>query len=106
MTYTSGVTVDFMEFAQTFTPVIVANQVHRVRMIRVLETGEHLKTTMRTYRECDKDGNGRLTWNNGEIRDFISACFRQHGLVPPDEEQTFHMYNKFDKDKNQYLDMR
>merc|ERR1719359_1021914 len=106
MTYSSGVVIDFLDYAQVFSPVITANNAHRVRMVRVIESGEHLKATMKTYRECDKDGNGRLTWNNGEIRDFITACFRQHGLHPPNEEQMFAMYERFDKDKNNALDMR
>jgi len=106
MTYSSGVVIDFLDHSHIFAPVITANNSHRTRMVRIIETGEHLKTTMKTYRDCDKDGNGRLTWNNGEIRDFISACFRQHGLSSPNEEQMFSMYSKFDKDKNNALDMR
>jgi len=106
MTYSSGVVIDFLDHSQTFHPVITANTSHRVRMVRLIESGEHLKATMRTYRDCDKDGNGRLTWNNGEIRDFITACFRQHGLSPPNQEQMFAMYSQFDKDKNNALDMR
>jgi Ca2+-binding EF-hand superfamily protein len=106
MTYSSGVVIDFIEHATVFGTVIAANNAHHVRMVRIIETGEHLKSTMKTYRECDKDGNGRLTWNNGEIRDFITACFKQHGLFPPNEEQIYAMYVKFDKDKNNALDMR
>jgi len=106
MTYSSGVVIDFREHGTVLQPVITANLAHRVRMTRIIESGDHLKATMRTYRECDKDGNGRLTWNNGEIRDFIAACFRQHGLSPPNEEQIFNLYSKFDKDKNNALDMR
>jgi hypothetical protein len=106
MTYSSGVIINFVEFANVCAPLITTNQPHRARMIRVIESGEHLKATMRTYRECDKDGNGRLTWNNGEIRNFISACFVAHGLTPPHEDQIYNMYTQFDKDKNHYLDMR
>lgn len=106
MTYNSGVIIDFLDFSSHFGPLISANNAHRAKMVRIIETGEHVKATMKTYRDCDKDGNGRLTWNNGEIRDFIAACFLQHGLNPPSEQQIFAMYNKFDKDKNQYLDMR
>jgi hypothetical protein len=106
MTYSSGVVIDFIEHATIFGTVISANSAHRVRMVSLIETGEHLKATMKTYRDCDKDGNGRLTWNNGEIRDFITACFHQHGLYAPSEEQIYGMYVKFDKDKNNALDMR
>jgi Ca2+-binding EF-hand superfamily protein len=106
MTYSSGVVVDFHEYARLYQPIIAASVPHRSRMIQVIEGGDHLKTTMRTYRECDKDGNGRLHWSNGEVRNFIEACFRQHGLLPPNEEQMFYMYSKFDKDKSFYLDMR
>jgi hypothetical protein len=106
MTYSSGVVIDFLDHSKHFQPVIVANSMHRPRMMRIIETGDHLKATIRTYRECDKDGNGRLTWNNGEIRNFITACFRDHGLSPPSEDQMFTLYHKFDTDKNQYLDMR
>jgi len=106
MTYSSGVIIDFLDHSQSFATVIQSNHHHRGRMIRQIETGEHLKATMKTYRECDKDGNGKLTWNNGEIRDFIAACFRQHGLNEPTEDQMFTMYSKFDKDRNNALDMR
>merc|ERR1719199_434410 len=106
MTYSSGVVIDFLDYAGVFSPVTNANNVHRGRMVRLIESGEHLKATMKTYRECDKDGNGKLTWNNGEIRDFITACFFQHGLSPPNEEQMFTLYSKFDKDRNNALDMR
>jgi len=106
MTFACGVTIDFIECREVFTPVAVANRDHHTRMIRMLDSGEHMQTTMSIYRECDRDGNGFLTWNNGEIRNFISACFRQHGLTPPEEEHLYHIYSKFDRDRNHALDMR
>lgn len=29
---------------------------------------------MRLFRDCDRDRNGKLTWNEGEIRRFISQA--------------------------------
>merc|ERR1719424_695736 len=59
---------------------------------------------MRTFTECDRDGNGRLEWNNGEIRNFITACFRQQGSPPPSDQQVAAIYSKFDADNNGVLD--
>jgi len=73
-------------------------------MVRKIESGDLLQAAMITFRECDKDGNGRLTWNNGEIRNFITACFKQHNCTPPNEEHLFALYSTFDKDRNNVLD--
>merc|ERR1719149_230018 len=57
-----------------------------------------------TFSDCDKDGIGRLEWNNGEIRNFITACFRQQGSPPPSDQQIAAIYSKFDADNNGVLD--
>mmetsp|Transcript_42136 Transcript_42136/g.78836 ORF Transcript_42136/g.78836 Transcript_42136/m.78836 type:complete len:936 (-) Transcript_42136:15-2822(-) len=106
ITYPSGVNVDLVEFARTWHTLVLRNQPQRVRMVRCLESGDHLRQALQTYRECDKDHNNRLTWNNGEIRNFISASFHHFGLVPPPEESIYQMYQKFDRDRNYALDAR
>jgi hypothetical protein len=52
----------------------------------------------------DKDGNGVLTWNNGEIRDYVIACIRGHHLPVPIEADIYKLYVAFDLDKNACLD--
>merc|ERR1719424_1029123 len=70
----------------------------------VMLSGNRAQATMRTFTECDRDGNGRLEWNNGEIRNFITACFRQQGSSPPSDQQVVTIYRKFDVDNNGVLD--
>lgn len=106
VTYPCGTRVDFQETANAFAPIAASNQPHRSRVIAAIESGELLRQTLRVYMACDKDGNGFLSWNNGEIQAFISTLFQLQGLNPPDVYQMYQLYLKFDTDKDTVLDSR
>merc|ERR1712190_580416 len=44
----------------------------------------------------DRDGNGKLEWNNGEVRNFIANLYARKGLPPPDDTTMYQMYRAFD----------
>ncbi|CAJ1448270.1 unnamed protein product [Effrenium voratum] len=50
--------------------------------------------------------NGMLTWNEGEIRKFISEVFKHYDLVVPAEAQLYEIYRHFDRDSSYSLDVR
>lgn len=67
---------------------------------------DHVKVTIRTiFNECEKTGDGQLSWNNSEIRHFINLLFKEHGLEVPALEEThwYQLYRNFDKDRNYQL---
>ncbi|CAK0839145.1 unnamed protein product, partial [Prorocentrum cordatum] len=76
------------------------------RMVPAIQSGETMRHALQTFAACDRDHNGFLSWNNGEIRSFIASIFQQHGLHPPNEYQLFDLYVKFDSDHNCVLDSR
>merc|ERR1711972_349887 len=58
-----------------------------------------------SYYCVDKDGNGKLEWNNGEIRNFISIPYGSKGLPPPDDTAMYQMYRAFDANNDGGLEM-
>lgn len=106
LTYPSGAYVNFQEFSKVLAPVAAVNAAHRARIIPAIESGDLVRQTLQTYTACDKDLTGFLSWNNGEIRNFIASVFQQHGLSPPNEQQMYQLYSKFDADRNSVLDAR
>merc|ERR1711988_1798785 len=60
---------------------------------------------MSMFRSCDKDGNGVLTWNNGEIRTFMRKLFESKGWpAPPSETGMYSLFLQFDADHSNSLD--
>jgi len=106
ITYPSGASVNFRELSAAFAPVAAVNASHRSRIIPALESGDLVRQTLQTYAACDREMTGFLSLHNGEIRDFIAAVFQQQGLGPPDENQMYQLYMKFDADRNSVLDAR
>merc|ERR1712232_800295 len=92
------------DIATPLISVAQANAKHRQRMIKVIESGVHMRQAMQLYNVCDRDGNGVLTWNVGEIRDYVLAVFRHYTLSPPAEEQIYRVYQRFDADRSYSLD--
>lgn len=106
VTYPGGASVSFPELAASLTPIALANAQHRARIIPAIESGDVLRQTLRTYAACDRDRSGFLSWYDGQIQNFISSVFQQLGLTPPDDQQMFQLYTKFDVDRNRVLDAR
>ncbi|CAK9105782.1 Sulfatase-modifying factor 2 [Durusdinium trenchii] len=98
--------VNLYLLANHIKPVLSQNAQHRQRMIMAIESGELLKEAMRLFKECDRDRNGKLTWNQGEIRSFISQVLQHYNLIVPSEEQLYLIYRHFDKDTSYSLDVR
>lgn len=104
--YPSGIAVNFSELAFGMGAASSANAPHRARIVAGLESGELLRRTMQTYVGCDRDRNGYLSWNNGEIRSFLTTVFQQQGLCTPGEQELYQLYTRFDVDRNSFLDAR
>jgi len=104
ITYKTGVTVDVLDVASMLQSCITINTPHLSRMARIIESNEHIKTSARIFFHSDRDVNGRLTWNEGEIREFIGAVFQHYGLHPPLEDQMYGIFSKFDLDRSGSLD--
>merc|ERR1712176_1274301 len=58
-----------------------------------------------SFAYADKDGNRRLDWHNGEIRNFIINLYAKKGMQPPDEKTMYEMYRAFDANKDGGLDV-
>merc|ERR1711953_1054230 len=61
------------------------------------------------FLQADRDGNGCLDWNNGEIRNFIRSAYEFHGLPDPsplDDGHAFQLFQRFDADRSGSLDVR
>lgn len=104
--YSSGATVNCFQLSQSFGSSLQLNKQHRPRMLQVIESGDHIRDTLKTYTECDADGNGHLTWHNGEIQNFVAHAFTSFGLAIPAEDFIYHMYKVFDRDESSSLDAR
>eukprot|EP00434_Breviolum_minutum_P028774 symbB.v1.2.025452.t1/scaffold2469.1/size78468/8 len=94
--------VNLQLLAAHIKPVLSQNSRHRSRMVAAIESGELLKESMRLFKQCDADRNGKLTWNEGEIRRFISQVLQHYNLV----EQLYEIYRHFDRDRSYSLDVR
>jgi hypothetical protein len=75
--------------------VISAYELHRERMVSIIESNGHLEAIRMLFLQHAGHREGILT--EGEIHNFIQACFLHHGLAPPDEahlmayrKQLFH----------------
>ncbi|CAE8589421.1 unnamed protein product, partial [Polarella glacialis] len=101
-----GLQLDMSQLSAELQSLAVENAAFRSRMIAAVESGALLKATLSSIRLCDRDGNGYLTWNNGDIQDFVSTVFRSHGMSVPSQEQIYRLYTLFDGDQKARLDPR
>lgn len=106
VTYPGGITVDIAEFVPVFLPISTANSLQWARMAKVVDEGSHVKQSLHTYRMCDKELNGYLTWSNGEVREFVLAVFQHYRLSPPPEAQIYSLYMIFDQNRSMFLAAR
>jgi len=104
--YPSGVMLNIQAHSRMLAPLIASNIQHRPRMIQFIESGELVRVTFQAYETFDRDLNGFLSWNDGEIRDFITSVFQLQGLSPPSEGEMFELYSEFDVDRNAFLEAR
>mmetsp|Transcript_30005 Transcript_30005/g.69844 ORF Transcript_30005/g.69844 Transcript_30005/m.69844 type:complete len:1374 (+) Transcript_30005:38-4159(+) len=93
--YPNGVTVDFSDFAPTLAKVAAANAHHWAKAVRAVESGSLAPRALRTYRQHDRNVNGYLEWNTGEVHSFAEAVFQQHVLVPPAEFEVREVFYRF-----------
>eukprot|EP00929_Paragymnodinium_shiwhaense_P069680 TRINITY_DN35147_c0_g2_i1.p1 TRINITY_DN35147_c0_g2~~TRINITY_DN35147_c0_g2_i1.p1 ORF type:complete len:479 (+),score=117.05 TRINITY_DN35147_c0_g2_i1:392-1828(+) len=104
--YTLSLPAEFQELPMLLQGCIQQNAVQQGRMSRLIETGEHVRAAVNIQLYHDKDRNGVLTWNSGEIREFIQGLFRYFGLVPPAEQQMYQIFLRCDQDRSNSLDAR
>eukprot|EP00931_Biecheleriopsis_adriatica_P104226 TRINITY_DN7891_c0_g1_i4.p1 TRINITY_DN7891_c0_g1~~TRINITY_DN7891_c0_g1_i4.p1 ORF type:complete len:1088 (+),score=246.57 TRINITY_DN7891_c0_g1_i4:72-3335(+) len=104
--YPDGTAVNLPELASALRPTSSANAPHRPHVIRAMEGGVHVRLALQLYRSCDREGCGFLTWSSGSIRDFVAEAFRQLGLVPPSETQTYTAHTLFDGGRSMCLGAR
>merc|ERR1712066_833481 len=66
----------FREYINYYTPTVNwATVLAPVK--RFIEHPEYQDRTHELFVQADKDGNGELTWSNGEIRMFILTCLHR-----------------------------
>lgn len=95
LSYPNNVQVDLPKIAQTMVSAAVANKSRMSYMCEVLESGGHLHSALRLFRQHDEEGNGYLVWDGGKMRDLIHAVFEHYGLVPPSSDQMRHVCQIF-----------
>eukprot|EP00435_Cladocopium_sp_Y103_P072465 s172_g40.t1 len=77
----------------------------RPRMVQCVEDGSFNRVSTEIFRKIDREGVGKITWNSGEIRDFITQVLAQFGLHAPPEGQVYQLYSAFDRDKSGSLSL-
>eukprot|EP00928_Gymnodinium_smaydae_P076840 TRINITY_DN5993_c0_g1_i1.p1 TRINITY_DN5993_c0_g1~~TRINITY_DN5993_c0_g1_i1.p1 ORF type:complete len:809 (+),score=136.87 TRINITY_DN5993_c0_g1_i1:131-2557(+) len=104
VSYRNGaITVDLAEFTGPLQACMSLQPRHRPRIMRAIDSGDHIRSAIRIFRVSDRDRSGALTWNNGEIREFVGTCVKAYGLLPPREELTYRLYCCFDTDRSNSL---
>ncbi|CAE7302419.1 unnamed protein product [Symbiodinium natans] len=94
ISYPSGCDVNVQELSST---VGAVGGTQRRRLAQQIESGDVLRNTLEIYRVCDRNASGNLQWANGEIQDFISLVFQQHGLPPPSPTDMYQLFLRFDE---------
>jgi len=101
--YPNGVRVDFPMYSDTLASVGRRNAQSRMRTIRAIEDGEIMRLALMTFRACDCEMKGYLSWASGEISSYISAIFRQRGLESPTQSDMRQLYLNLDVKRNKRL---
>jgi len=65
------------------------------------------ETAESIFREVDADSDGKLEWNNDEIREFVRIVFKRHSVVMPDWQESvwYEMYRHADLDRSNSLEL-
>ena len=84
--------------------------VQRLQPLKVwMEAPDYQDKIYQLFLQADRDRNGCLEWNNGEIRNFIRSAYELHGLPDPSplsDSHAFQLYQRFDADRSGSLDVR
>jgi Ca2+-binding EF-hand superfamily protein len=104
VSYRNGVSINLVEVSTTLQRLVAANAQYQVQMTPRIHAGEHIKMCAQIFYDCDVDINGCLTWNNGEIKEFVRRIFNHYGLQAPEETDAYTMYRMFDRDNSGSLD--
>ncbi|CAE8617366.1 unnamed protein product [Polarella glacialis] len=105
--YPGGETLDFLELGPGLAAMALENAPHWLRIREALESGSLLRRAFQSFRSCDRTRCGVLTWEDGQIMDFVNTVFRrQEGLSPPTADQTFPVYLRFSGSREGRLDAR
>eukprot|EP00930_Biecheleria_cincta_P065366 TRINITY_DN5113_c0_g1_i1.p1 TRINITY_DN5113_c0_g1~~TRINITY_DN5113_c0_g1_i1.p1 ORF type:complete len:242 (-),score=32.64 TRINITY_DN5113_c0_g1_i1:80-805(-) len=104
--YSFRAPIDLRLLAASVQGFALQNAHHRARMLQVVESGELMKEAYRLFRECDHNGSGALTWNNGETKEFITKVLNNYSMFVPSESQIYEIYKTFDADGSHSLDAR
>eukprot|EP00929_Paragymnodinium_shiwhaense_P044212 TRINITY_DN22693_c1_g1_i1.p1 TRINITY_DN22693_c1_g1~~TRINITY_DN22693_c1_g1_i1.p1 ORF type:complete len:1778 (-),score=425.59 TRINITY_DN22693_c1_g1_i1:59-5392(-) len=100
ITYSSGVVVDFADFAERLYPMAVANAGRRQAMLNAIESGETMRTALEVFRAVDD--SGFLSWPHGLVL-FVEKYFEAYRLRPPSQRELLGLYLKFDNGRNSML---
>lgn len=90
------------ESVHSSAPVAASNH---DRLASAVESGHLTQTARQVFADCDRDSAGYLTWNSGQIRDFIGKAFGLLSLPVPPEQQVYQLYCALDQNRSTMLDM-
>lgn len=99
----SKVMVNYEDYALELRQVAKANAANYQRMREIAQSGALLRSVQESFAAFDQGRTGFLTWAGGGIRDFVKNVFSSHELLPPADGQIYHMYARFDTEKNARL---
>lgn len=102
-TYLGKVQLDAAQVRTLLAPVAAANANHRTKMLCAMQRGEVMRSVLQAYQEHDRDQKGSLSWDRGDIWDFVAAVFWREGLHPPSQGQVRQIYAMFDSDQDTCL---
>jgi len=99
------INITFDDFAYIFTPILHIYDQHITVLHSWLTQSSFDADVHSIFHQVDKDRNGTLDWNSGEIRNFIKALLAWKGLPYFGERDIYNLYRQFDRDLNNKLDM-
>lgn len=82
----------------------IVNAMHRPWMVAMIKSGDHLRAAMLLFDDADNDKNGVLTWNNGEVRNYVHEVFAKFGLTPPEDSVLHQVFVMIDREGIAILD--
>merc|ERR1719201_337838 len=80
-------------------PVAYVNQEHRDRLIKAVESGAVMATSLDMFTRSGVDDDGDLHWEEGAFRDFVTWIFHHHNAGAPTEDLIQPFFELFDVDK-------